>query len=441
VFAVTKTLESQGKNARDAIKRAGAHGIAIALIAVFGLGMTGSPLAAAEVDHPTQLSDWSYSDRVNFTERWNRANALNLMRGPSGAQEYRTITQRAAFYDWFDQIRKVQKHETMWPAAAWVVASQMGNVEDPVRSGVLAARRAAIGRTVDSDRLLQLAKDGNKAIFDDVFPRLKEVFERGLKGDPLRGERATTWDKEVLHREQFDVVQPIYQKYAGSDPNMRGELKDLASGADVLTVSGVAIANALDFKGDILSAQDRYQHGLQVVIPFYRRFEAAIDGSRQRRQQAKPDPSAGGMIQFKSVEQQEKEKRAAAAAAAAVAADEARKAEEKRRREMEKFYAKQKEERERSFREAEDRRRQQAKEMEKVLRQEQEKQQQYWAQQEKQRQEEAKRQKELQERMSAGGRGGGTAGQGASGTGGYIGPPGWVSPGTSGGGPAVPGRP
>jgi hypothetical protein len=155
------------------------HCIAIALFAVFGLGMTGSPLAAAEVfDQPTQPSDWSYSDRVNFTERWNRANALNLMRGPSGAQEYRTITQRAAFYNWFDQIRKVQKHEIMWPAAAWVVASQMANIEDAVKSETLAVRRAAIGRTVDSDRLLQFAKDGNKAIFDDVFPRLKEVFEQ-----------------------------------------------------------------------------------------------------------------------------------------------------------------------------------------------------------------------------------------------------------------------
>jgi hypothetical protein len=169
-------------------------------------------------------------------------------------------------------------------------------------------RRAAIGRTVDSDRLLQFAKDGNKAIFDDVFPWLKEVFERGLKGNPLRGEEATTWDKELLHREQYDVVQPTYQRYAGADPNMAAELKDLASGADVLTISGVAIANALDFTGDILSAQDRYQHGLNVVVPFYKRFEATVDGSRQRRQQAKPDPSAGGMI--KSSEQVRKEEEA-----------------------------------------------------------------------------------------------------------------------------------
>ena len=64
----------------------------------------------AEVDAPAQPQDWSPLDRSTFTERWNRANVLNLLRGAAGAEEYRTIAQRAAFYDWFDQIRDVQGH-------------------------------------------------------------------------------------------------------------------------------------------------------------------------------------------------------------------------------------------------------------------------------------------------------------------------------------------
>jgi hypothetical protein len=256
-----------------------------------------TPVLAAEVENPTKPQDWAVADRIAFTARWNRANVLNLMRGAAGAQEYRTIGQRTDFYNWFDQIRKVQKHDIMWPAAAWVVAGQMRNLEDPVRSAALASRRTVMGRTVDSGRLLSFAGEGNKAIFDDVFPRLKDAFERGVLRRPLQGDEARAWDKETLRREQLDIVQPIYERYARLDRDMAAELKDLAAASDVLSTSGIAIGNALDFTGDILSGQDRYDHALNVVVPAYNRFESAIDGSRQRRQQAAPDPTAGGMVQ------------------------------------------------------------------------------------------------------------------------------------------------
>ncbi|MCB1771404.1 MAG: hypothetical protein KDJ31_17150 [Candidatus Competibacteraceae bacterium] len=241
----------------------------------------------AETSSPQSVIDWTEADRLSFTRRWNDANAFNLMRRNAGFKEYQTIRQRAFFYDWFDQIREVQGHEILWPAAAWIVAMQMSNVENLLKNLFI------------PDAMKPFAKEGNKAIFEDVFPRLADVFERGLKGKPLKGKEAENWDNETLRHEQFDVVQPIYQKHIRLTPDLKEELLKMASGSGLYVFGGLAIGGALDFKGDILKAQDRFHHGSKVVTAFYQRFKAAIDASRKRRQQAKPDPSAGGRIAFK----------------------------------------------------------------------------------------------------------------------------------------------
>ena len=88
----------------------------------------------AETSSPQSVIDWTEADRLSFTRRWNDANAFNLMRRNAGFKEYQTIRQRAFFYDWFDQIREVQGHEILWPAAAWIVAMQMSNVENLLKN-------------------------------------------------------------------------------------------------------------------------------------------------------------------------------------------------------------------------------------------------------------------------------------------------------------------
>ena len=253
----------------------------------------------AETSSPGSAADWTFQDRDTFTARWNRACAINLMSGARGAQQYASIGQRTAFYNWFDQIREIQGHTILWPAAAWIVASQMRSLEDPIRTAGLTVRRAASGRFEDSTRLIAFGRDGNKAIFDDVFPRLKEVFERGLRGNRLTGAEADGWDRQTLRHEQFDVVQPIYQRHAGADAAMAGELAAMASGDDILGIGGVAIGWRLDFTGNIMLPQDRFNHGMNVVVPFYRRFKQVIDQARTRRQASRPDPSAGGMVQVR----------------------------------------------------------------------------------------------------------------------------------------------
>lgn len=240
----------------------------------------------AETESPKSAVDWTENDRLSFTERWNGANAFNLMRPRAGFEEYRTIRQRAFFYDWFDQVREVQGHEILWPAAAWIVATQMSNVENPVKNLVIAKA------------MKPLAEEGNKAIFDDVFPRLAEVFQQGLKGKPLTGKEAAKWDEDTLRHEQFVVVQPIYERHIRQTPGLKDDLAALAGGKGIYAIGGIAIGNALDFKGDIVKPHDRFTHGSVVVTAFYKQFKAAIASSRKRRQRATPDPSAGGRIVF-----------------------------------------------------------------------------------------------------------------------------------------------
>ncbi len=250
----------------------------------------------AEVDSPAGPRDWTFQDRDDFTAAWNRANVLNLMRGADGSQEYQSIRQRMAFYDWFDQIREVQKQDILWPAAAWIVASQMASLENPVRTLGMTVRRAFTLDFRTSAKLIMFGKAGNKAIFDNVFPKLKAVFERGIKGRPLVGTEATEWDAATLHAEQFDVVQPVYVQFAAGDQDIKDELKSLASGHDIFAMGGVAINFSLDFKGDILNPVDRYNHGIVVVTGFYKKFKLAIDEDRRTSQAVKADPTAGGML-------------------------------------------------------------------------------------------------------------------------------------------------
>jgi len=60
----------------------------------------------AEIDSPQSAVDWTEDDRLSFSERWNGANYLNLMRPSAGFEEYKIIRQRTYFYEWFDQIRE-----------------------------------------------------------------------------------------------------------------------------------------------------------------------------------------------------------------------------------------------------------------------------------------------------------------------------------------------
>jgi RHS repeat-associated protein len=182
---------------------------------------------------------WLKSDRVGNTAVWQTANQTNLKAG--AFNEYQTIAERAAFYKWFAFDTYSKGFETNWAGAAFIIASN-----------VAASEKAPISWFV-SKAVKKFANEGNKAIFDDVFNRLKELYF----GPPLKGEAALNWDVYTLTREQFIIVHPLYLKQSSETVD---ELVDLAK-----------VANPT-FKGNILNASDRYNYGMGPVTNYWKKY-------------------------------------------------------------------------------------------------------------------------------------------------------------------------
>ena len=113
--------------------------------------------------------------------------------------------------------------------------------------------------------LYNFANEGNKAIFDDVFPKLRE----NMNGSPKVGLTAVNWDRRILYNEQYNVVEPIYQKWIGHNANLKPILQNMASGSFPASVLQMPIK----FSGDITNPLHRYQHGLNVVVPFAKKMK------------------------------------------------------------------------------------------------------------------------------------------------------------------------
>ncbi len=209
--------------------------------------------------------DWLTSDRENNTQQWQNANFVNLfnLRG-KGYEEYTTISQRSDFYKWFDTVREQQGDTILWVGSASVVAGQMKLLDDS----------SFVARYI-GDAVVKFANEGNKAIFDDVFDNLSDVFIAGLKGKPLVGSIASEWDKTTLHHEQFDVADPIYRKQSQSTINTLSKMaKQQNSYGSMLSGFTRTMPNlALAFDGDISNPQDRFDHGMKKVIPAYVKYK------------------------------------------------------------------------------------------------------------------------------------------------------------------------
>ncbi len=275
-----------------------------------------------EVAKPVAAEDWSRQDREDFTERWHLAN-LRLMcqatrLSPQGARaladrHFKTIVQRAAAYDWFDQVRIAQGHEVVWAGTAWVVASQfakfdtvgnaikIGSFKPPLSDttydvsfrgnfeGVAAlgfrfreitesvlerdpGRALKLGRTYDD--LVTFANAGNKQIFEDVYSsHLPNLFRKGLLGQRLIGQEAVEWDKQMVETEQRTIVEPVYVRHGVTRESQLGKvLNEMVECEDFLTLgqwAGGALAMC-QTGFDVTNAADRVRYGLQVMVPFYR---------------------------------------------------------------------------------------------------------------------------------------------------------------------------
>lgn len=209
---------------------------------------------------------WLEADRLNNSAVWGAANLYNLNQ-ENGNLQYTTISQRTAFYGWFQDLTKAKGFDTKWAGAAYIVAQQMSLMEDKLIAAVT------------PDDVIAFAHAGNKAIFDDVFGNLRKL----ANGPVLKGNAAREWDVRTLTHEQRDVVEPIYS--AQSNETI-GFLQGLAEGKGWRSALGYAldrrfpIGGPLSFSGNVKNWQDRFNHGMNKVVPFYQQYGSLFNWNR-----------------------------------------------------------------------------------------------------------------------------------------------------------------
>lgn len=292
-----------------------------------------------EVDSATRPGDWTRRDREEGTEAWHRAQ-LHLMcqacalPSPADAKRlaalhFKTIVQRAAVYNWFDLVRAAQGHEIVWPATAWLVASQFARFDKighatevmtfttPFTGDRVTIFRADLGERADRglttarewtegvferdggrilasgstlDDMVAFANAGNKRIFEDVWStHFVPVFRKGLAGQRIVGSAAEKWDSDMVDEEQLRIIEPEYIKHVKhGNPRLGKLLNELMTCEDFVKIDR-AIKGQLGLcrSGlDVMNPHDRVFYGKHVVVPFYKR--AAADGTyaKMRPEQA-----------------------------------------------------------------------------------------------------------------------------------------------------------
>ncbi len=198
--------------------------------------------------------DWRKDDRVLENDVWKNANKYNLQQ-KGGYKEYSTIEQRADFYKWFQHTTDSEGFETNWAGAAHIVAKQMSNIHGPFTS--------MMSNKVESD-VKAFAEEGNKAIFENVFGRLKDLYN----GGPRTGACARDWDNQTLTIEQRDIVGPIYNKQRSA---VLDELSLMAKGQGMYKY-GVPKQLRFNEKGNVRDWKQRFSHGMNVALPYWNKY-------------------------------------------------------------------------------------------------------------------------------------------------------------------------
>ncbi|MFY0522653.1 hypothetical protein ACN28I_05415 [Archangium gephyra] len=244
---------------------------------------TGAPLAPGE---------WTESDREKCNQRWKDACLHNLM--ANNFRRYTRIIERRDFYNWFYRYSVDMGFETRWALAASIVATGAHEV------AIMNPGLEDMGRMADtvSNELQGMMREGNQVIFDNVFPKLRELvrLQRPLKGDPAR-----SWDMGTLSEEQT-LIQPLYQ---GVSQAARAQLNQIARLQGLPGVVAAFSASAVvkdeppyvrggrvpGFTGTALTSIDERWHYGMVLGDMFTPGGTGYDPVRHKR----PVPSAGYM--------------------------------------------------------------------------------------------------------------------------------------------------
>lgn len=192
---------------------------------------------------------WLKRDRKNQTIIWQQANIFNLQK-PNGYLQYKSIQQISDFYNWFDIERKKLGHEIQWLGISSIATGQLAKIE---HFGI----RKLIIRNKE---IVQFANDGTQAVLKYAFPNMKRLY---FSKEILKGKAAENWDLEFGKNEQCIVLDVCYQKLSAKALH---KLERMAKGKGIFYL---AIPKQLKYEGNVDNCNDRFEHGLHKLIPYY----------------------------------------------------------------------------------------------------------------------------------------------------------------------------
>ncbi|MEL6381793.1 MAG: hypothetical protein AAFQ89_04840 [Cyanobacteria bacterium J06626_18] len=243
-------------------------------------------------DQITGPTDWTTEDRTSNSQRWQDACLHNLLSGNSAV--YVRIEQRRDFYRWFYEYHAARGWTTRWAFAASIVANGAQQVAYPsVMAGLFGEGSARMTGSI-SNELQGFMRIGNQVIFDNVFPKLKELHE----GGPLTGQAALEWDMQILSEEQ-QLIQPLYEGVAAETieqlETIARQSGFVATVGSWLTSEDSVDAGNHNLEGDvpafpddepITSVDSRWRYGMRLGDQFTPGGTGYAEGTH-----ARPEPS------------------------------------------------------------------------------------------------------------------------------------------------------
>jgi hypothetical protein len=199
---------------------------------------------------------WLKRDRKRKNEVWKNANLYNLSLD-KGTAKYTSICQIRDFYEWFDLEREKQGCEIEWIGIAAIAAGQLSKLDNGFISVFI----------VRNKEVVQFANEGSKKVFEFAYPLLKEVY---FSKEIVRGKDAEDWDLEYGMIEQCTILDPLYKKLS---PKALCKLGKMASGKGLYRLG---VPKQLKYAGSINDCQARFEHGINIMIPFYRAHKENI---------------------------------------------------------------------------------------------------------------------------------------------------------------------
>jgi hypothetical protein len=192
---------------------------------------------------------WLKKDRKKQNEVWKKANIYNLSL-ENGNTRYETISQIRDFYHWFDVEREKLGCEIKWIGIAAIAAGQLSKLDDGLIRLIL----------VRNKEVVKFANEGSRQVLEFAYPHLKEVY---FSTKIITGKEAENWDFEYGKIEQCEILDPLYKEL--SQCALR-KLNRMACGKGLYRFG---VPKELKYTGNIEDCQARFEHGINIMIPFY----------------------------------------------------------------------------------------------------------------------------------------------------------------------------